>query len=224
MKDMKDYYYRVFAIAPDGKVNSLSRISYRLAAILIKELNFFTPKKLPQRKKLSQFLNVSHQAILDSLSQLEDAGFIIRTHQMAEIIRADSDEQEKANINYNNYFKTEQKSRRFNDDFYLNYYYNMTIEKQVYGICKDIVIRSPDQVFTYQYLARLPESLYNKNLLTNIINDLLEKSKDAFSKNIDDSLISHTIEDILNKSKALPGNKEATLFYIAVNDENSFGI
>lgn len=99
------YFERLFIKNPIKSEKSLSSLSLRLAAILLKELDTLEKRKIPSRTKLAKILDVSNTAINDSLIQLEEAEFIVRKKI------------------------EEKKSRRFSDYFLLNYNYNLTKEE-----------------------------------------------------------------------------------------------
>lgn len=130
----KDYFYRVFKM-PQKRGKPLSSISYMLAGVLIERLEFGQPNKLPKRKELAELLGVSDQAIRDSLVQLEDAEFMIRTCERLEIEYVDEEYGKQIKKIYEDKLKSEYIQRRFNDLFFLNYFYNMNDEdRKVYNI------------------------------------------------------------------------------------------
>ncbi|HEY5588668.1 MAG TPA: hypothetical protein VIK86_06910 [Candidatus Paceibacterota bacterium] len=223
LNELKDYYNRVFAKSPKGNDKALSGISYRLAGVLIKELDFYEPKKLPQRKKLAEILNASHQAILDSLAQLESVGFIIRSSIPARIVGSDAEGIKQSILFHTEVFKSELKSRRFNDDFSLNIYYNTTEEEYIYSIYKSIIERFPQLVSVYEYISKLPKTESNKKLLNKIVNDIIDQTKDVL-ENIDTAVAIPFIEDILKNSKLSPlillGENQKPFVTVHINDKN----
>jgi Mn-dependent DtxR family transcriptional regulator len=54
-----------------------SRVSIQLAIYLVNIIGFTEFKKLPQRKKMAEYLDVTHQTVLDSLRQLIDNNVLI---------------------------------------------------------------------------------------------------------------------------------------------------
>ena len=132
----KDFFYRLFIKMPIKTNKHLTSLSLRLAALLLEHLNMFQYKKLPQRKVLALKLNVSQQSIIDSLTELENTGFIIRRiNELEHIVYADEEKGKKIRAEYEKIKDRERKARRFSDEFVINYNYNMTKEE----IEKDVI-------------------------------------------------------------------------------------
>lgn len=222
--EIKNYYYRVFVRQPAEKEKTLSSLTYRLAGVLIDNLDFYEARKLPKRKKLSEILQASNQAILDSLAQLEDVGFIKRTSLYAQIVCADSNEIENRQKFYAEKFKSELKSRRFNDEFLLNFYYNITQEEYMYSLLISIVKNEATLVATYNYINNLPKSIDNSNILKEIISKIYTSLNDInhVFMDISEEKIFSILEDILNNSKLtqLPLNgMQLPTFIVYTNEE-----
>lgn len=116
----------------------LSSLSFRLASVLIQELDDIHPRKLPKRTELAERLNVSRNSIVSSLYQLESAGFIERfikdeQTQGVEISQyiyfADENRQLEVNEYNSNKKKEKRENRDFSDLFRINSNYNECARK-----------------------------------------------------------------------------------------------
>lgn len=126
----KEFYNRLFIQRPIKTNKHLTSLSLRLAALLLEHLSMFQYKKLPQRKELSSKLKVSQQAINDGLMELESVGFILRRiSELEHIAYVDEEEGKKIRAECEKIKDQERKSRRFSDEFIINYNYNMTEEE-----------------------------------------------------------------------------------------------
>lgn len=178
-REMEVFLDRLFLnrIYPDdpkpGIKKNLSGLSYRLAWLLSKELNFSTPQKLPKIKLMAEKLKTTTVSIHDSLAQLEMAGIIIRSTETSNIIYAEDSDQFESNKQFLKYTKGEIQSRSFKDFFTLNLFCNMRHEEKIiYNI--DVMLNiflHPPHVYQIlksnkHYVDYIYEQLIEKNFIT----------------------------------------------------------
>ncbi|MCS6131110.1 hypothetical protein DWV13_05550 [Clostridium botulinum] len=155
----KDFFEALFINQPLINNRTLSSISLRLAALLLRELDEFEARELPPRKRLAESLNTSRTSIINSLVQLEECGFILRQVSILQSIIGPSEEEK------DRYYKIGEenfKKRNFSDKFSINPSYN-----QIYKTVSK-------QEFINEFISSSNETLNNSIINEMFINKLYE--------------------------------------------------
>lgn len=216
-EQMNEYYYRVF-VKQSEESNKLSALSYRLAGLLIKELDFYEPRKLPKRKILAEKLGVSKPPVIDALAYLEKIGFIIRSTELQGMILADSSKQEEFDRRQKEICEKNKEERKFKDNFRLNFYYNTSKEEMLYNYLKQIIQYNAELVAVYSYLSSLglesKKEIIKKVLKYDIVKDIKKHY------HFDDDILYNLIEYIFDNSKLKPCEGKNNLFYVYINEND----
>lgn len=120
----------------------LSTLSLRLAAMLLQELSIYEPRKLTSRNEMIKILGASKTAIIKSLSELEEVGFIIRVseNELENAVLVNKQDEKIIKEMINNKKEEDIKKRRFGGKFLINSNYNQT-EIEVVQECEYDLIK-----------------------------------------------------------------------------------